>query len=299
MLTFKFREAHILFKAGKGRDGYFDSDALLKQIDLAIDIFEEHTNKFAMGLFLFDNAPSHQKRADDALSARKMPKNPKKGWTHRKGGAQMRSTVLPSGEIQDLYFLDDLPPNHPNYNQQGWFKGMEQIIQERGLWPESGLNRECDVSRRISLSPFPTLRHHSGTPSGPSDTFQAFPSLSIKFLPFQSTPFLTPPFRQHSRPSLLFPASPFLSAILRFSPYSVSIRSSPFLSAPRFYPFPVSPSLSVSRLYPFLTASARPVSWTVSCLTSYQTSHYRQMLLSYHAVLLRDLSVYKAVHYGS
>ena len=57
------REARILFKAGKERDGYFDSKALLDQVDCAIDIFEERTNKFATGLFLFDNAPSHKKRS--------------------------------------------------------------------------------------------------------------------------------------------------------------------------------------------------------------------------------------------
>ena len=114
------------------------------------------------------------------------------------------------------------------------------------------------VSRRISLSPFPMLRHHSGTLSGLSITFQAFPSLSTKFLPFQSTPFLTPPFRQHSRPSLPFPASPFLSVILRFYLFPVSV-------VPRLYPFPVSPSLSVSRLpvsirFPSLSVSRLPVS---------------------------------------
>lgn len=33
------------------------------------DIFKWRTNGFATGLFIFDNAPSHQKRAPDALSA--------------------------------------------------------------------------------------------------------------------------------------------------------------------------------------------------------------------------------------
>jgi hypothetical protein len=70
------RSARIVFKAGKNRDGYFSSDDLIAQVDNAIDIFEGRTNGLATGLFLFDNAPSHQKRADDALSARKMPKNP-------------------------------------------------------------------------------------------------------------------------------------------------------------------------------------------------------------------------------
>ena len=67
-------EAYILFKAGKNRDGYFSSDDLIKQVSHAIDIFKTKTNGFATGLFLFDNAPSHQKRAPDAPSAQKMPK---------------------------------------------------------------------------------------------------------------------------------------------------------------------------------------------------------------------------------
>ena len=39
---------------------------------------------------------------------------------------------------QDLYFGHD----HPT--MPGWFKGMEVIIQERGLWPEKGMNAQCD-----------------------------------------------------------------------------------------------------------------------------------------------------------
>ena len=60
-LTIKFSEARVFFKAGKNRDGYFDGEDLLQQVENAIDIFEAKTNGFATGLFLFDNAPSHQK----------------------------------------------------------------------------------------------------------------------------------------------------------------------------------------------------------------------------------------------
>jgi hypothetical protein len=128
-----------LFKAGKNRDGYFDSDDLMQQVDHAIDIFEGRTKGFAQGLFLFDNAPSHQKRAADALSARKMPKNHHETWTHHKDGPKMRSTTLPDGTIQHLYFPDD-HPTHP-----GWFKGMEEIIRERGLWPANrNLLAQCE-----------------------------------------------------------------------------------------------------------------------------------------------------------
>jgi hypothetical protein len=43
-------------------------------VDYAIDIFEGKTKGNSQGLFLFDNAPSHRKRAGDALSSKRMPK---------------------------------------------------------------------------------------------------------------------------------------------------------------------------------------------------------------------------------
>ena len=94
------------------------------------------------------------------------------------------------------------------------------------------------LSRRISLSPFPTLWHQSGTISRPSITFQACPSRS----------FPSSPLHQHSRPSLPFPASLFLSTILLFSPYPVSVLSPPFLSVPCFCP-----PFSISICTPFLS----------------------------------------------
>ena len=63
-LTVEFSEAHVFFKAGKNQDGWFngfDGEDLLRQVEDAIDIFEAMSNGFATGLFLFDNAPSHQK----------------------------------------------------------------------------------------------------------------------------------------------------------------------------------------------------------------------------------------------
>ena len=135
------RSACIVSKAGKNCDGYFTCDDLIEQVDKAIDIFEERTNGFVTGLFIFDNAPSHQKWADDALSARKMPKNPSSGWVHRKGGARMRNVTLPNGQQQNLYFDHD----HPT--MPSWFKGMEVIIWERGPWPEKGHLAQCESFR--------------------------------------------------------------------------------------------------------------------------------------------------------
>jgi hypothetical protein len=69
-----FREAQIIFKAGKNRDGYFGAEELLAQVNSAINIFEGLSKGNFKALFLFDNTPSHQKRAADAISARKMAK---------------------------------------------------------------------------------------------------------------------------------------------------------------------------------------------------------------------------------
>ena len=62
---------------------------------------------------------------------------PKKDWTHHNGGPRMRNGILPTGESQSFYF----PDSHPS--MPGWFKGMEQILRERGLWPEEGLPAQC------------------------------------------------------------------------------------------------------------------------------------------------------------
>jgi hypothetical protein len=87
----------LIFRPGKQRDGWFDSDHLLKQVNRAINLFDRMSNGQAQGLFIFDNAPSHQKRALDAISAHHMVKGvplslsscellidslgPKYGWT--------------------------------------------------------------------------------------------------------------------------------------------------------------------------------------------------------------------------
>ena len=88
---------------------------------------------------MFDNAPSHQKRAPDALSARKMTKNPHETWRHHKDSPKMRTTTFgPQNTFQDFYFDDD------HATMPRWFKGMELIIREHSLWPEKGINAQCE-----------------------------------------------------------------------------------------------------------------------------------------------------------
>jgi hypothetical protein len=62
----------------------------------------------------------------------KCPKT-NKAWTPVKNGPRMRHGTFGADKVsQDFYFPDD----HPT--MPGWFKGMEQIIQEHGLWPSNG-----------------------------------------------------------------------------------------------------------------------------------------------------------------
>lgn len=139
---FRTRSTRILFKAGKNRDGYFSAEDVQAQTHLMLDIFEERfPNGSAIAVLGFDNAPSHQKRAPDALSARKMVKNtPKKpkNW-FPSGQVKMRAGKLPNGSPQPLYFSEQ----HSDRMLAGQFKGMKVILEERGLLEEANLNAEC------------------------------------------------------------------------------------------------------------------------------------------------------------
>ena len=53
------------------KDGYFNGDSSMQQVEKAVDIFETKY-PHAHGRFLFDNAPLHKKIADDHLNAEKM-----------------------------------------------------------------------------------------------------------------------------------------------------------------------------------------------------------------------------------
>ncbi|KAH9921218.1 uncharacterized protein BXZ73DRAFT_91841 [Epithele typhae] len=130
--------ARVLFKAGKNRDGYFTHEEILAHATTAMDILEKHFPE-EEHVFIFDNAPTHVKRADDALSARKMSKfhtreeHPPFGVKviYGSDGKPLKTTIpmrdgrLPNGQPQPLYF----ETGHP---QAGVFKGMVQILTERG-----------------------------------------------------------------------------------------------------------------------------------------------------------------------
>jgi hypothetical protein len=137
--------ARVLFKAGIDRQGYFDNKSILEQTRTAMDILETERADESH-VFVFDNATTHTKRADDALSARKMPKNiPKEGnflvernkvgpdgkvmyGTDRKAlkeKVKMANGHFADGTTQEFYF----PEGHEH---AGVFKGMAIILEERG-----------------------------------------------------------------------------------------------------------------------------------------------------------------------
>ena len=152
------RSARRLFKPGKNRDGYFTNQDIQEQAQDAMDIVLELYLQFDH-VFVYDNATTHLKRAEDALSARQMPKNiPKEGtnWgievtkrdpttgkpickpdgSSEKIKIRMKDGQLPSGEPQSFYF----PEGHP---WPGVFKGMALILEERGFGDMSKTRAEC------------------------------------------------------------------------------------------------------------------------------------------------------------
>ncbi|KAF8134839.1 hypothetical protein EV363DRAFT_1396310 [Boletus edulis] len=146
--------AIVLFKAGKSRDGYFTNDNIVAHARQAMDILEKHYSN-EDHVLVFDNATTHLKRADDALTACRMPKGPSAIWAiskvscDNKGNlilgdngwpvkekVRMSDEHLSDGTPQSLYF----PEGH---EKAGWFKGMAQILSERGYGNASRLKTEC------------------------------------------------------------------------------------------------------------------------------------------------------------
>lgn len=71
------QEARTLLETGDNRGGYWDSPKFLANVRVAADIAEIKYPKESYDLlWLFDNAPSHRKMADDALNVNKMNVKP-------------------------------------------------------------------------------------------------------------------------------------------------------------------------------------------------------------------------------
>ncbi|PIL34867.1 hypothetical protein GSI_02654 [Ganoderma sinense ZZ0214-1] len=112
-------------------------------------------------VMVVDNAPTHQKRADNAPSARKMTKGPSHNFGVKvphldDNGHQLRhpetkkplmKTIRMANPVeldgttvtQALYFPDD----HPTPELRGAFKGMVTLLEERGYTNVDKLLAEC------------------------------------------------------------------------------------------------------------------------------------------------------------
>jgi hypothetical protein len=147
--------ARVHIRPGKARDGYFSSEEVMNQLNTAMDILERFYPQYKH-VFIFDNARTHTKRAECALSARSMPKKPHPTFgancvvrddhgkpivdpqgrplTERR---RMEDATFQDGARQPLYF----PQNHTRY--PGFFKGMTAILRERGFEDPEKIRAAC------------------------------------------------------------------------------------------------------------------------------------------------------------
>ena len=151
----KTKTARILFRAGKGRDEYFTNKNICAHLTKAAEILskdypdEDH-------VLIFDNAKTHAKRAEGSLSALRMPKGP---------SANFKVEVNDVGEDGNLRYSEDgkilkkkIPMSNGVFNGReqlfywpvdsdnglaGHFKGMAQILEERGFQNASNLRAQC------------------------------------------------------------------------------------------------------------------------------------------------------------
>ncbi|KAF9256173.1 hypothetical protein L218DRAFT_882390 [Marasmius fiardii PR-910] len=167
--------ARRVMKPGKNHDGYFTNEDILDRANQAINTLPEFGPNIRHH-FIYDNASTHRKRADDVLSACHMHKNKpsvfksgrKQGEMHpnflvetnqwnsdgnpvydsrtgkiEKVQIQMTRAYFRDGTPQNLYFMDG--------PDTGLFKGMENIPVEHGynaqriqkLKTQCGTNFNC------------------------------------------------------------------------------------------------------------------------------------------------------------
>ncbi|KDN44208.1 hypothetical protein RSAG8_05681, partial [Rhizoctonia solani AG-8 WAC10335] len=140
--------AREFFRAGAGREGYFSTENVCSQMAHVADILNENYTG-ADHVIVVDNSPTHKKREADAPSAQRMPKYmPKK----EKGAKNflVRTTDENGNEIEvpmtGGYFSDGTPQSFywpEDHPRAGWFKGMAEILKERGWENAYKINAKC------------------------------------------------------------------------------------------------------------------------------------------------------------
>ncbi|KAF7768417.1 hypothetical protein Agabi119p4_7660 [Agaricus bisporus var. burnettii] len=151
--------SRVLFRPGKARDGYFDNNNIKEQLRKAMDIISQHYPD-KDHVFLYDNAKTHLKRPEGSLSALKMPKNPsakfgidvnevdEHGKPKYRGDGKVLKKRIPivngkfaDGTEQEFYY-----PANANHKYAGYFKGVANILEERGYQIAQKLKLQCGLS---------------------------------------------------------------------------------------------------------------------------------------------------------
>jgi len=150
------KSTRVLFRAGKGRDGYFDNENIRAQMSIAMDIVwsnyadEDH-------IFVLDNAKTHAKRAEGSQSALRMPKGPSTNFmvevndTNEDGrlkytpdGKVLKKKIpMSNGRFADGREQEFYWPADADHEFAGKFKGMARILDERGYSYAPKLKAQC------------------------------------------------------------------------------------------------------------------------------------------------------------
>jgi transposase len=174
-------------RPGKKRDGYFSAEDIEEQAITACKLVHERWPDYDH-VFIYDNATTHRKRGEGALSARAMPKgisgtatgknkNPDSNFlvpvnkrnpdgsrmydahgTLLKEQIRMTGAYFADGSPQELYFPADADKH------AGKFKGMELILEERRRKGDLGrLSAQELKKKNAECKSFKCIDQHSGT----------------------------------------------------------------------------------------------------------------------------------------
>ncbi|KEP45062.1 DDE family endonuclease [Rhizoctonia solani 123E] len=138
-------DARVVFRAGKARDGWFGTADVTRQLSRAMAIVKKrYPNEDHV--FVFDNATIHSKLPETTPNVNKMTLGPSEkvggdgiGPSGQKIKVKYAPAILPDGTIQQLYH----PLDHPIEELRGTFKGMAQILAERGIQGARKLKLVC------------------------------------------------------------------------------------------------------------------------------------------------------------
>jgi len=117
--------------------GYFTNVEVMAQARGMVKLFKWKWGDRFIAIFIYDNAPSHNKRPDDSFSVAKMAK--KDGF---KG--PLRKNTTWEGKTQELTMAD------PTGGDRRINKGLTRIGFERGHWDEHGKAQEYDENTDTS-----------------------------------------------------------------------------------------------------------------------------------------------------